>query len=130
MSTPLKLLLGVLSFGPAVGLVWTTVLMAIGFFTLANAGGSADPEQLVDLIRRCLPVSIVTSVITLALLAFYIWHLVTHGERKDGGFVVLWCLLLVLLPLIAMPVYWWLYIRPKRDPELLATSARRNEMPG
>ena len=123
MNTPLKLLLGFLSLAPAVGLIWTAIQMTRAFVAVANAGGLAESEELAVAIEACLPVTIVTSMVTLAMLGFYIWHLVTQAKRKDTGFQVLWCLLLVLFALVAMPVYWCLYIWPERKGALRPDAA-------
>ena len=74
------------------------------FFVRAEPGTGPPP-----MIALIFPLHILTMLIIAALTAFYIVN-VFRNERVDKDKKVLWAVVLFMGSVMAMPVYWYLYI--------------------
>jgi len=117
MSTPIKLIIGVLSLAPILAGFYVLIEMFVTFSSVANAGGSVSPEQLSGPIKAALMVRIVAAGIILLLLVFYLWHLFVRNAGKELSFQLMWLVLFVLFGVVTMPLYWFLYIWPEKPAE-------------
>lgn len=106
-------MLGVVTFVPLLVIVYLVVRTLQFMIGIADSGGSAAPEELGDLFRELLVINVATSLVLILLMGFYIWHVVAGGVRKDPTHQVLWVVVIVLVPPVAMPVYWFLYVWPE-----------------
>ena len=57
---------------------------------------------------------IFTLLLTVALIVFYIVALYQNNRIK-GNSKMLWTISLLMLNVIAMPCYWWIYIKPSTN---------------
>ena len=58
------------------------------------------------------PIHILTMLLMFALTAFYIVN-VFRNERVNKDTKVLWAIVIFMGSIIAMPIYWYLYIWPE-----------------
>lgn len=86
-------------------------LGVIGWFiTLDVTGhGGHGKQQVPLLIKLILPLHVLTMLDILALLVFYIRHLF-RTELVAANMKAFWAVLLLLGNILAMPVYWYMYI--------------------
>ena len=105
MKQLLKLLLGLVSLWPiAYLLLFFVVIFATEFFMPGS--GQPGPPPLIALI---LPLHFLTMLVVLALLVFYIVN-VFKNDQVEKDKKALWAIVLFMGSMIAMPVYWYLYI--------------------
>lgn len=105
MSKTLKLLLGIVTFWPAAymvlffGFIFSTI-----FFISGGDGENLGPPFAIIFILHFL-----TMLVIAALTVFYIVN-VFRNERVEKDKKVLWAIVLFLGNVVAMPIYWWVYI--------------------
>jgi len=107
MSKPVKVILGVASLWPLLYMLificyWLYMVLWI---TSHPEGGGGAPGGIALLFI----VHGITMVWLLALLAIYIYD-VFNNSRVDKDKKALWAVVLFLGNVIAMPIYWYLYI--------------------
>jgi hypothetical protein len=107
MSRAQKITLAVFTAWPFLYMV-IFVCAVFGMMMLAFSGGgdSAGPPRIMMII---FPVHFLTMLEIFALLIFYIVH-VFKTDRVPHDKKALWAVVLFLGNMIAMPVYWYLYI--------------------
>jgi len=106
MSKTLKLLLGLVTLWPFAYLILFFALIFSMFLFMAGSGPGSGPPQAIALI---FPVHLLTMLIVMALMVFYIVDVFRNNQvEKDKK--VLWAVVLFMGNMIAMPVYWYLYI--------------------
>ncbi len=113
MSKTVKLLLGIAT-------AWPAAYMVLFFFFIVStilSGESGPAFGLIFILH------LLTMLLIMALTIFYIVN-VFKNNRVEKDKKVLWAVVLFLGSIIAMPVYWYLYIW-KAESELPAFS-----MPG
>ena len=81
----------------------------VGFLVVTVAGGLGDAEP--DGMRALFALHIATMLIIIGLLIFYVVH-AYRSPRVPEDRRVLWTILLLFGSMVAMPIYFWLYIRP------------------
>ena len=59
-------------------------------------------------------VHMLTILLEFLLIAAYVYD-VFHNPRVQGDRRALWAVVLFLGNFFAMPVYWWLYVRPEAE---------------
>src|SRR2546430_2615182 len=74
--------------------------------------GPAPPEQFFQEFETIFRIQMLVMALVLALMAFYIVHLF-RTDRVPADKKALWAVVLFLGNLLAMPVYWYLYMWPK-----------------
>lgn len=101
MSKGIKLLLGAVT-------IWLPFyfLLFLGFAVFSAFLRSDEPPAIWAVI---IPLHILTMLITIGLLIFYMVNLFRNDRiKKDAK--VLWAVVLFMGGMIAMPVYWYLYV--------------------
>ncbi len=102
LSRPMALLVGVLSAWPIVYFIGFMATMAMTFST----GGPFADGGSFDLLFR---VHLLTMLVSMALLAFYVTH-VFKSPRLPQDQRVMWLLVLFMGNMLAFPVYWYLHV--------------------
>jgi hypothetical protein len=79
-----------------------------------NFGGRPPAGQISTVMKIILPLHLLTMVWIFVLIAIYIRHIFkTEEVRQDK--MALWAVVIFCGNMIAMPVYWYLYIWKKLD---------------
>ncbi|HEX7334478.1 MAG TPA: hypothetical protein VF290_23455 [Pyrinomonadaceae bacterium] len=99
-----KLLLGLLTLWPFAYVILFFVVILAEFFMAGS--GQPGPPPLIALI---FPLHILTMLLIMALLVFYIVN-VFRNNRVENDKKVLWAVVLFMGGMIAMPIYWYMYI--------------------
>lgn len=112
-----RIALGIAAIWPLIwGAIFSLAFRDI-FGTLGTPGASAHAEVVVSVIAFFM-LHIFTVVLLMALLALYIVHIGMSG-RVPKNRMALWIVLVLLGNMLAMPVYWYLYVwrTPQTPPE-------------
>src|SRR4030095_6010561 len=116
MNKLLKILLGLATIWPFAYIVLFFFFVFSSFFFVPGPG---DPESGPPLFFLVLfPLHILTMFWIMALTVFYMVN-VFRNERVDKDKKVLWAVVLFMGNMIAMPIYWYLYIW--KEPERAST---------
>jgi len=100
-----QLLLGIVTLWPFAYLVlFFVVVLATELFMPGT--GQPGPPPLIALI---LPLHLLTMLVALGLFVFYIVN-IFKNKRVEGDKKALWVIVLFMGGMIAMPVYWYIYI--------------------
>jgi outer membrane protein assembly factor BamB len=126
LSKPVKMLVGV-------GTVWIVLypflFLAVWFSMMAGfmSSGSLEgpPLFLMSLFPAIFPLHCVTMIMQLALMAFYLFHVIKNIAASDVLRVVLG-IGTFFMPYIAMPVYYYLYIWREQPPEWALTKEAKS----
>lgn len=86
----------------------------IGIIVLVSRNPDQAPEESLLMIVGVLTLGV--AALTLGLIVYYIVHLYTKSGLP-GPMRALWLVLLVFMNLLAMPLYWLLYVWSKQDAE-------------
>ena len=105
MKKPTKVFLGLLTLWPFAYLI-LFFFVIVSTIVFAPGTGEAGPPPLIALI---LPLHLLTMLLVMALMVFYIVN-VFKNNRVDKDKKVLWAVVLFLGSMLAMPVYWYIYI--------------------
>ncbi len=116
ISQPIKILVGVgtawLILYPLLFIVvWFT--MFTGFMSLGE--GVGPPAFITYLFPAILPLHCLTIITQLALMAFYLYHVIKNNAASDVLRVILG-IGVFFLPYVAMPIYFFLYVWPHQPP--------------
>ena len=101
MNKGLKLLLGAVT-------IWLPfyLLLFMGVAFYSAFSGSSEPSVIWAVI---IPLHLLTMLLTIGLMIFYVVNVFRNEQvKKDAK--VLWAVVLFMGGIIAMPVYWYLYI--------------------
>ena len=109
MSRTLALLIGAATVWP---LVYMIGFMASVMFLFAQSASNASAPST-DAFRYILILHMITMLVMLGLLAFYITHVFKNAALRDDR-RTLWALVLFMGGPVSMPVYLWFYVRPSR----------------
>jgi hypothetical protein len=112
MEKPAKVLLGLASLWP---LAYMILFFAFIFLTIILGPGSPPDRGMPPLFAMVFGLHVLTMLITMALSVFYIVN-VFKNDRVDKDKKALWAIVIFLGNMIAMPIYWYLYIW--REPAL------------
>ncbi len=106
MSKTIKLLLGLVTIWPFAYLIlfFITIFSLVFFSRGAETAGGPPP-----LIALIFPLHLLTMLVIMALTVFYMVN-VFRNERVVKDQKVLWAVVLFLGNVLAMPIYWYLYI--------------------
>jgi hypothetical protein len=105
MSKTLKVLLGIVTLWPFAYMI-LFFLFIFAMMLLPSFGETSGAPPLFVII---FPLHLLTMLIIMALTVFYIAN-VFNNERVDKDKKVLWALVLFMGNIIAMPIYWYIYI--------------------
>jgi len=101
-----KILLGVLTIWPPVYGILFIAFIFINFIFSDNPSFTS--------FWIVLPLHILTMILCIGLLVFYIAHIIKNIDLKEDRRII-WIILLFICGIIAMIVYWYLYIWRKRE---------------
>ena len=106
MSKTIKLLLGLVTIWPFAYLIlfFITIFSLVLFSAGAETAGGPPP-----LIALIFPLHLLTMLVIMGLTVFYMVN-VFRNERVVKDQKVLWAVVLFLGNVLAMPIYWYLYI--------------------
>ncbi len=126
ISRPVAMLIGALTFWP---ILYMFIFFAT-FFTgfLMRPGSSMQPEAGFQSFQVLMAVHLGTMLLMMALLTFYIVH-VFKNSAIAGDKRTLWAVVLFFGNIIAMPVYWFLYVW-REPPPVVAPPLPVPPMPG
>ncbi len=118
MSKSKKLLLGVLSFLPAV-LTFTYVVFFFSIFINVMRTHHHDPETVQELMFQnfawIMALALLMGACSLALKIYFIVHAI-NNTFIDGSERIVWILVFVFAGLIGYPVYWYMRIWKEQAP--------------
>lgn len=103
MSKPAKIALGVATIWPG---IYVLVFLGFMLYLLTNM---PTGESGLNVLLPFFVVHIGTMLWNIGLLIFYIVHLFKN-DRIENSMKALWAIVLFFGSLIAMPIYWYLYI--------------------
>ena len=124
MNKPAKLLLAAATIWP---FLYVLFFIGVMFATLLaaryDAGAGGDTAYALPVNPIVLfALHLLTMLWIMALTVFYIVH-VFRNEHIDNDKKVLWAVVIFMGTIIAMPIYWYLYIWLKGNDRPGATSA-------
>ena len=107
MNKTLKILLGLVTLWPALYMVifFAFVFSAFLFVSSSEGGDPGFPLSFMIIF----PLHLLTMIVIVALTIFYIMN-VFKNTRVEKDKKVLWAIVLFMGNLVAMPIYWYLYI--------------------
>jgi hypothetical protein len=83
---------------------------------IAAAAGGGDPDNELPIpFGLLVGLHIFAMLVSLALIVIYVID-VFRNPRVDPDHRGLWLILVLLAGMLAMPVYWWLHLRPVSSP--------------
>ena len=86
--------------------VYTLLFLGVIVLSFSNVmGGSGSWLAMI------IPIHVLTMLLSFGLMAFYIVN-VFRNDRVNKDMKLLWVVVLFMGGLIAMPIYWYLYIWP------------------
>jgi hypothetical protein len=106
LSRPIAVLIGVFTAWPIVYMFLFFAFILGSFMRMAS---TKEPEGVFKSFQVLMAAHLGTMLIMVALLAFYIVH-VFKNPALAGDKRVLWAVVLFMGNVIAMPVYWFLYV--------------------
>ena len=110
LNRPTALVIGVLTVAP-----WAYFVFFISHFMPALDAMSSSPippEQFFHNFNLIFRLHLLVMALIVALMAFYIVHLF-RSDLVASDKKALWAVVLFLGNLLAMPVYWYLYMWPR-----------------
>lgn len=106
MNKTAKVILGLVTLWPFFYLILFFV-MIFSFVLFGEGGGGGEgPPSLIAII---FPLHLLTMLVSFALMVFYIVN-VFKTKRIENDKRALWAIVLFFGGMIAMPVYWYLFI--------------------
>lgn len=120
MKRSSKILLGAATIWPSFYLVLFFAFMVLMFLAV---GGDPNDGTTPFLIVLMFPLHLLTMLLIMGLTIFYIVN-VFRNDRVVKDMKVLWAVVIFMGNIIAMPIYWYLYIWREvttgSDPSLLS----------
>ncbi|HOV47424.1 MAG: hypothetical protein KBH71_02380 [Anaerolineae bacterium] len=118
LSQPLKILVGIATLWVVIYplLMFVTWLMLMALVPLAGGRGNAPGPLFFLIFGIYMFIAIGGSLFRLVLQLFYLSHIILNRAGNDTARVLLGigC---VVLPLVALPFTYFLYVLPQRPPE-------------
>ena len=117
MNKTIKVLLGIVTLWPIVYMVIFFVFMVLQVFSLSSGAiaGEPSPDLFLDRFFLIMALHLFTMIWIFTLLIIYIVNVFTN-DRVEKDKKALWAVAIFLGGMLAMPVYWYLYIwRKPRD---------------
>lgn len=107
MNKTSKMILGLVTLWPFFYLILFFVM--IFSFVLLGPGGGGGETGPPPMIAFIFPLHLLTMLISFALMVFYIVN-VFKNKRIENDKKALWAVVLFFGGMLAMPVYWYLFI--------------------
>jgi len=112
MRLAAKILLGLLTLLPLAFFAVLIVRM-VGIMSEVMSAPSIDQDHILEQMQSMLLPGLVTTLVSLFLMAVYLIDANKNPEVSEGGRFV-WMMLFIFAGFITMPVYYILYIHPWR----------------
>jgi len=112
LNRPVAILVALLTLAPWGYFVFFFSYVMASFPTIPNA--AEPPEQFLREFSTIFQLHMIVMALIVALMAFYMVHLF-RSDRVPADKKALWAVVLFLGNLLAMPVYWYLYMWPKAN---------------
>lgn len=111
MNRNQNIVLGIFTFLPFVffPIIFFQVFGFVVNMVAASEHGDPEPADILLGISSFVVPIILTSLLSLALLVFYIIHVATN-KKIEGIEQLMWILLFIFFGIIAFPIYWFLRI--------------------
>ena len=113
LSRPVALLVAGLTLAPWAYVVFFTTVLIPHLMSIAPQGGEL-PSSYRREFMLVFRIHFAMVALCLVLIGFYIWYLF-KTDRVPSDKKSLWAVVLFLGNLIAMPVFWYLYMWPRED---------------
>lgn len=124
MKKSSKILLGIATIWPIAYMIFFFTVVFSTIFSAPSDGSFERVGALQSLLMVIFPLHILTMVLVMGLTIFYIVN-VFRNDRVDKDKQVLWTAVLFFGSVIAMPIYWYLYIWSERKESSFPTTDRR-----
>jgi hypothetical protein len=118
-----KILLAIATIWPFIYMIFFFLVIFSSFFFMPR-DGSSDGGAFPALFLIIFPLHFLTMLLIMGLTVFYIVN-VFRNERVEKDKKVLWAVVLFMGNMIAMPIYWYLYIWQDGKEPSLASNERR-----
>jgi hypothetical protein len=119
MSKGVKVILGIATLWP---LIYVLIFISFWLYMVLSITSQPDGNKKIPpWIIGIFVLHAITMLWCIALIAIYICN-VFNNERVEKDKKVLWTLVLFLGNMIAMPIYWYLYIWREASPETIQPS--------
>ncbi|PWU03371.1 MAG: hypothetical protein C5B52_03515 [Bacteroidetes bacterium] len=120
MSKSAKITMGILSFIPAVLIViYFIVLFATIFDTIGHHHQYDDDFEHFSKFFWVFGIAIILSVITLALMIYFIIQVV-NNKQLEGTERLMWVLLFIFVGAVSFPLYWYMKVwKIPKEPSLV-----------
>lgn len=110
MSRSSKLFIGLLSFLPIILLFVLLFMILRSIPTFIEWGNyDPDPREVFSLFAPVFVLGIFLGILSLALLIFFIMHLV-RNKVMDSTEKVIWILVFLFAGIIGYPIYWYMRV--------------------
>ncbi len=109
MTKRKKVWLGIATIWPIAWMFIFMISMLTFFFSFAGRPGQPEPGPMLFLFPVIILLHFVTVFGTLALIIYYIFD-IFKNERLEQNSKIMWTILLFLAGMLAMPIYWYLYV--------------------
>jgi hypothetical protein len=116
LSKPWKIALGIATLFYSLAPILLVLLFFVILVLLAMRGGDPGPVMTIFLFTVFTPLVFILVGLRITLLVFYTYHLIKIQEGNDLLRIIL-ALGNYLIPIISMPVYFFIFIWPERIPE-------------
>ena len=126
MSKNNKILLGILTFLPVLGLFLSIAFMISAFKTIANEG-APDAVMLSGSLQSAVMIIAFFAILSLGLLIYYIIHAINNKALSSDERVV-WILLFVFISQIAVIIYWIMKIWNVKEDTISKDSNFQNDI--
>ena len=107
MKKPVKILLGLATLWPFIYMIFFFFVIFSSFFFMSNSQGQESGFPVLFMV--IFPLHFLTILWIMALTVFYMVN-VFRNDLVEKDKKVLWAVVLFMGNMIAMPVYWYLYI--------------------
>ena len=126
MSKNNKILLGILTFLPVLGLFLSIAFMISAFKTIAIEG-APDAVMLSGSLQSAVMIIAFFAILSLGLLIYYIIHAINNKALSSDERVV-WILLFVFISQIAVIIYWIMKIWNVKEDTISKDSNFQNDI--
>ncbi len=109
MTKRKKVWLGIATIWPIAWMFIFMISMFTFFFSFAGRPGQPEPGPILFLFPVIILLHFVTVFGSLALIIYYIFD-IFKNERLEQNYKIMWTVLLFFAGMLAMPIYWYLYI--------------------
>lgn len=109
-------ILGLVTLWPLIYVLFFFVVVGVA---TAQGGGDPDNAELLIPFEGLVALHIGTILLTIALLLVYVRDAYSNPQIDDDK-RAFWAVVLLTGSMIAMPIYWWLYMRPDRGADAAA----------